>query len=183
MSSVLFAVGCGDAHSFKLSAGGVDASDRALSDLHGSLVELARISSRCNLGEGPSLVAMVGSHMEFSGEDVTGIKSSCEPGSAVGVDIDLGSHHIVYDFSQVSQRGRFPDAAFEGFTVTDMYHSVSEIRSVSIDRDATTMRVPDEAVTFDAHSVSLNLAGMGFDASAFVKLDIVFESDLSPDAP
>lgn len=180
--SLLFVSGCGDGYTYELSAGGFGPSD-GLSDLDGSLIELARLSSRCSLEAGDHLVALVGSHMEFPGEDVTGLKSPCGGGPEVRVDIDLDGHRIVYDFAKVSAPGHFPDVEFEGFVVTDMFHTVPDIRGVSIDRSLTTLLVPDTAVSFDAHSVSINLAGMDFDGSSFVKLDLVFESDLADSGP
>lgn len=177
VGSFLFIVACGDPHTFKLSSGGLGPSD-GLSDLNGSLIELVRVSSRCDPDSGNSLVALVGSHVEFPGEDVTRIKSPCDGGPDIRVDIDLDSHRIVYDFAGVRAPGRFPDADFEGFVVTDLFHSVPGIGAVSIDRSMTTMLVPDSAVSFDAQSASINLAGMSFDTSSFVKLDLVFASDL-----
>ncbi len=179
IGAFLFVVACGDAHTFKLSPGDWEPTDQrgSLSDLNGALVELARVSSRCNVDARDSLLALVGSHMEFAGEDVTGMKSPCAGGPEVRVDIDLGGNHILYDFSKVSEGGRFPDAEFEGFVITDMYHSVSDIRAVAVDRNMSTMLIPNRAVSFDAHSVSINLAGIRFDPSSFVKLDLVFESE------
>lgn len=177
IGSFLFVIACGDAHTFRVSTSewGPDARG-PLGDLQGSLIELARISSRCNPAGSDSLMALVGSHIEFPGEEVTGLKSPCGEGPEVRVGVDLGRHTILYDFSNVTEAGRFPDADFEGFVITDMYHSVRGIRSVTIDRGMSSMDVPDDAVSFDAHSVSINLAGMGFDPASFVKLDLTFDA-------
>jgi len=177
LSALLLITACGDA-TYKVTTSGWGEPEevRLFPDLEGSIVELARLSSRCNQDPSHSLVALVGSHMEFPGETVTQLKSPCAGGHEVRVDIDLEGRSILYDFSNVVAAQRFPNADFEGFVVTDMYHSVAAFRGVSIDRTVSTMVVPDEAISVRAHSLSVNLAGVAFDPTSFLKIDLVLEN-------
>ena len=175
----LFIAVCGDAHVFDVASRDWDESAETgfLWDLRGCELELARVSSRCNQDDPDTLSARVGSDMEFPGEMVARLGRPCAGGPEVQVDIDVGARSIVYDFSNVEARGSFPNADFEGFVFTDVYHSVAAIREVSIDRTVSTMDVPDEAISCDAHGLWVNLAGMAFDSTSLIKIDIRFESD------
>lgn len=174
LSSVLLFVACGDSN-YKLSSDSWGEPTRAglLADLEGSIVELARLSSRCTEERLDSLVVLVGSHMEFPAETVTTLKSPCAGAPEVGIEIDVEGRSILYDFSSVVVAGRFPDADFEGFTLSDIFHAVAAFRGARIDRDASTMDLPDEAISFEAHSLLVNLAGMEFDAESFLKIDLL----------
>ena len=94
-----------------------------------------------------------------------------------GADVDVEGRSIVYDFCNVAGAGRFPEAEFEGFVVTDAFHLVAPIRGVTIDRDKSTMNMSDAAISFDEHTVRVNLAGLEYDETCRVKLDLVLETD------
>ena len=177
LSALLLTASCGDGtYALSTSSWPEPGEVHPLPDLEGSIVELARRSSRCNQDPLHGLVALVGSHMEFPGETVTKLKSPCAGGHEVRVDIDLEGRSILYDFSNVVAAQRFPNADFEGFVVTDMYGSVAAFRGVSIDRTVSTMDVRDEAISVRAHSVSVNLAGVAFDPTSFLKIDLLLEN-------
>lgn len=174
LSSVLLVVGCGDGN-YKLSSDSWGEPSRAglLADLEGSVVELARLSSRCTEERLDGLIVLVGSHMEFPAETVTTLNSRCAGALQVEIEIDLEGRSILYDFSNVVTAGRFPDADFEGFTLTEIFHVVAAFRGARIDRDASTMDLPDEAISVEAHSLLVNLADMEFDADSFLKIDLL----------
>jgi hypothetical protein len=179
-SMLLFAVACGDAN-YKLSSDSWGEPTRIdlLTDLEGSVVELARLSSRCSEEPLDGLVVLVGSHMEFPAHAVRTLKSPCTGVPEVGIEIDLEGRSILYDFSNVVAAGRFPGADFEGFSLTDIFGACATFRGAQIDRDASTMNLPDDAISFEAHSLLVNLADMEFDSESFLKIDVLFEG--SPD--
>lgn len=176
---VFIAAKCGDVHAFKIRPSDWDDSaDRSpLSTLNGAIVQLEHVSSRCADGVSDDLIALVGSDMEFPGESVVEIEPPCVDGWAVQLDVDVEGRSIVYDFGNVGAAGRFPQAEFEGFVVTDIFHLVAPIRSVTIDRDKSTMNMSDAAISFDEHTVWVNLAGLEYDENCLVKLDLVLETD------
>lgn len=178
---VFIAAKCGDLDAFKISPSDWDDSaDRSpLSTLDGAIVQLEHMSSRCDDGVSDGLIALVGPDMEFPGESVVEIEPPCVDGRAVQLDVDVEGRSIVYDFCNVAAAGTFPQAEFEGFVVTDTLHLVAPIRSVTIDRDKSTMNMSDAAISFDEHTVWVNLAGLEYDETCRVKLDLVLETDQS----
>lgn len=178
---VFIAAKCGDLDAFKISPSDWDDSaDRSpLSTLDGAIVQLEHMSSRCDDGVSDGLIALVGPGMEFPGESVVEIEPPCVDGRAVQLDVDVEGRSIVYDFCNVAAAGTFPQAEFEGFVVTDTFHLVVPIRSVTIDRDKSTMNMSDAAISFDEHAVWVNLAGLEYDETSRVKLDLVLETDQS----
>jgi len=177
VSALSLTAACGDSSNYKVSTRGWDPSAQggSLWSLDGCVVELTWLSSRCNEAASGLLSARVGSSLEFPGEMVAQLESPCADGPAVRVDIDLGGQSVLYDFSNVAPAGRFPSAEFEGFVITDTYHSVAAIVGASIDRSVSTVDLPDEALSFDAHSLSVNLAGIAFDQTSFIKVDVVLD--------
>lgn len=176
---VFIAAKCGDVHAFQIRSSDWDdsADGSPLSTLNGAIVQLEHVSSRCDDGVSDGLIALVGSDMEFPGESVVEIEPPCVDGRAVPLDVDVEGRSIVYDFCNVAGAGTFPQAEFEGFVVTDTFHLVAPIRSVTIDRDKSTMNVSDAAISFDEHTVWVNLAGLEYDETCRVKLDLVLETD------
>jgi hypothetical protein len=174
-SALLLAAACGD---YKVNPTGWDSSADPgfLWSLEGCTVELARLSSRCSNDTSDSLTARVGSHLEFPGEMVIAIESPCG-GPGVRVDIDVEGQSVLYDFSDVAAAGEFPGAEFEGFVITDTFRSVAALRGASIDRVVSTLDLPDESLLVDAHSLSVNLAGIAFDQTSFIKVDLVLAAN------
>jgi len=181
LSTLLFAGACGDASNYRVTPRDWDQSAPSgfLWTLEGCVVELARLSSRCDQGASESLTARVGSSLEFPRELVTELGSPCGGGPEVQVDIDVKGHSVLYDFSNVAAAGRFPSAEFEGFVITDTYRSAAAIVGASVDRTVSTLSVPDEALSFDADSLAINLASIAFDQTSFIKVDLVFERNPS----
>lgn len=176
---VFIAANCGDVDTFRLRPSDWDDSvDRsALSELNGAIVKLERVSSLCDEDAEERLIAQVGLQMEFPAESVVNLRSPCAAGSAVELDVDVEGQSIVYDFCNVTEAGRFPDAEFEGFVITDVLHAVAPIRDVTIDWDGTTLDMSEEAISFDEHTVRVNLAGLEYDETCRVKLVVVLETD------
>jgi len=174
VSALSFVAACGD---YKVTTRGWDPSAKpgSLWNLDGCVVELARLSSRCNEATSDPLSARVGSSLEFPGEMVAQLESPCADGPEVQVDIDLEGQSVLYDFSNVAAAGRFPSAEFEGFVITDTYHSVAAIVGASFDGTLSTLSLPEEALSFEAHSISVNLEGIAFDQTSFIKVDLVLE--------
>jgi hypothetical protein len=48
---------------------------------------------------------------------------------------------------------------------------------VAIDWDETTLDMSEEAISFDEHTVRINLAGLEYDDTCRVKLALVLETD------
>ena len=122
--SLLVAVGClglvaacGDASTYKIRTSPWDAAEpRAGWD--GTLVELVRATTRCDAEDEEGLIVSVGSQIEFSGEHVAALKSSCASSVEVEVSIDVDGRSIIYDFSSVSKPGVFTAAGFNGYVFT-----------------------------------------------------------------
>jgi hypothetical protein len=177
LSALSFVAACGDAGNYKVHTRDWDPSAPTgfLWTLEGCVVELARLSSRCDQDASQTLFAKVGSSLEFPGEVVSTLASTCGGGPQVRVDIDLQEQSVLFDFSNIAAAGRFPSAEFEGFVITDTYHSVAAIVGATIDRTVSTLNLPDEAVSFDEHSLAVNLTDVAFDETSFIKVDLTLE--------
>ncbi|MGB5365614.1 MAG: hypothetical protein WBN15_17700 [Polyangiales bacterium] len=175
---VFIAAKC-DVDTFRLRTSDWDDSVNrgALSEFNGAIVKLERVSSRCDEDIEETLIAQVGLQMEFPAESVVNLHSPCAAGPAVELDVDVEGQSIVYDFCNVTEAGRFPNAEFESFVITDVFHILAPIRGVTIDWGETTLDMSEEAISFDEHTVKVNLAGLEYDETCRVKLAVILETD------
>ncbi|MBT8451104.1 MAG: hypothetical protein KJO40_03945 [Deltaproteobacteria bacterium] len=166
--------GCGDVDTFKLrpdSWGEIE--PRA--DWQGALIELVHVTEPCN-ETADGLRALVGDHMEFANCAIGAPKSRCAPSAEAALAIDVQPRSIIYDFSNVEGPGVFGRADFDGYVIANLLGVGPRIVAANIDRDATTLDLDDDDIVVDGDSVHANFEGHAFNASDFVKIDLVFES-------
>jgi hypothetical protein len=166
--------GCGDIDTFKLrpaSSGEIE----PLADWEGAIVELVHMTEPCNETAG-GLRALVGDHMEFANCAIGVPKSGCSPSAEAALAIDVQPRSIVYDFSNVEDSGVFRRTDFNGYVIANLFGIGPRIVAANIDREATTLDLDDDDIVVHDDSVHANFAGHAFDASDFVKIDLVFES-------
>lgn len=178
--SFLFAIGtalnlcaCGDVDTYKIRTSGWGETE-SRTDLDGAVVQLVRTVVPCDSEASNQLFALVGSQMEFPGNTVASVKSSCAHTEAA-VDIDLEGRSIIYDFSNIVGPGEFAAAAFNGYVFTDLSESGPVILGATVDRTVTTVDLEDQDLVVDGHTLRANFAGIPFDEVGFVKIDLVFE--------
>lgn len=176
LSALALISACGgfDTYDFRT---GPSSETEPLTDLNGALVRLVRSTAPCGGDEAPDeLIAFVGDRMEFPGEHVAALKSSCGRASAVSIDVEGRS--IIYDFSHVASPGSFSSAEFDGYVLTDVWGSAPEIQSATIDRDMSTLGLDNgDLVVVDGHTLHINFRGRSFDNSTFIKIDLVLEEE------
>lgn len=164
---------CGDIDTFRISPGGWG-DTAAPTSWEGTLLHLIRATPSCDLETSQKLISLVGDHMEFSSEDVAGLKSACSNGPEAEVSIDVEGRSIVYDFSHVVGPRKFAAGGFNGYIFADALAAAPEVLRATVDRDATTLDLDDSAFRVDGHVVLVNFEGIEFDESTFIKLDLTF---------
>lgn len=174
----VLAAGCGDVQTFETDPGHIDRSevpeDHAC--LMGSAIELLRYSSSCER-TGLPLTSQVRDGVVFAAEQVRTLASPCDDGPAPGFDLvfDEQSHSVLLDFSKVGEAGRFPEAAFEGYMLDVILQEENGmLLSVSIDREASTLRVDGEDIVWDRDHIEFNLEGVRYDEQSLLRLELLF---------
>lgn len=170
--------GCGDAHTFKTSAGHIDpssiSSDHACFD--GSAIELTRYSSAC-ARMSASLTSEVYTGMVFSADEVRTLRSPCADGPSPGFDVifDGDNHSILFDFSQVARGGRFPEAGFEGYIFdVALEEANGSLLGVVVDSEVSSLDVDAGDLEWNYDHIEVNLEGVRYDDQRLLKLDLIF---------
>jgi hypothetical protein len=57
-----------------------------------------------------------------------------------------------------------------------MARSCGEISSATVDRKLSNLALDDDDVATNGHALRVNFAGLPFDETTFVKIDVVFTS-------
>lgn len=175
--------GCGNAHTFSLDPGQLEADARVvpLAGIEGADVELRRYATGCDAKTPDPIVAKVGDGTEFSAEQVGSLSAPCPESPSPDVDIQIEHRTLVFDFSNVEQSAGFPASEFDGY-ILDIAADNDGLVLVQalIDRDATTLDLEEEALSYDESHLEVNFAGATYDSSGFVKIDLFF-ADLSRD--
>lgn len=168
---------CGDADTYRIRTSPWDAAEPR-TNWDGTLVELVRATTRCDAEDGEGLIVPVDSQIEFSGERVAALKSSCAGSVEVEVSIDVDGRSIIYDFSSVSKPGVFTGAGFNGYVFTEIAGVAPELAGARVDRELSTLALGDDALRVEGRVLRANFAGIPFDATDFFKIDLSFvESD------
>lgn len=164
--------GCGDVDTFKLrpdSWGELQPRD----DWEGTIVELTHVTMPCE--EKPEgLRAFVGAHTEFENCAALATKSVCSVDASASVSIDVEARSIVFDFSNIVSPGEFGRADFNGYVIADLLRTTPALIGAKVDREMTTLELDDDDIVIDRGSVHANFAGLAFEDSDFVKVDLVF---------
>ena len=69
----------------------------------------------------------------------------------------------------------FAPAAFNGYVFHDVAQSNRKISGATIDRKISNLDMDDDDLVVDAHTLRANFAGLPFDETTFVKLDLTFD--------
>ena len=94
-------------------------------------------------------------------------------GMAPDVEVYVEPTSVIFDFSNVSEPGRFADVDFEGYVVEIAAGANRPIMFAVIDTRATNLEFVADAVTHDRGHVDVNLAGVSYDADSFIKIDLL----------
>lgn len=97
----------------------------------------------------------------------------CPKGMAPDVEVYVEPTSVIFDFSNVSEPGRFADVDFEGYVVEIAAGANRPIMFAVIDTRATNLEFVADAVTHDRGHVDVNLAGVSYDADSFIKIDLL----------
>ena len=164
---------CGDVDTFKIRTSGWGETE-PLVDWNGTLVQLVRATMPCASQNSEGMIVPVGTHMEFPGERVAALKSSCSVDVEAEVSIDVEGRSIIYDFSSVTAAGVFTATNFNGYVFTDMARSAPEIVGATIDQSVSTLQLDDDALQAEGRVVRANFEGVLFDETSFLKIDLLF---------
>lgn len=177
-AALTLATACGDVSTFKLQTSEWGET-QPLSDWNSTFVQLTRSAATCvseNVSEeSEGLLAPVGSHVEFPGEEVAALKSGCANDVAAEVSIDVEGRSIIYDFSSVSNAGVFTTDGFNGYVFAEVANAAPKIARATIDHELSTMQLDDGAIETEGHALRIDFAGMEFDATDFLKIDLAFD--------
>lgn len=97
-----------------------------------------------------------------------------------GPAIDIADSSITADYSVLGVSGTFLGADFNGFVFSDVFGTVPDIVSVTIDEAVTTFAFAPEDIWFTADSIFLNFENLAFNQSSFWKLDVEFAPSAVP---
>jgi len=154
--------------------GQIDAEASSVLGMDGLQVELIRYSTQCGSEEPPGLVAEVGDGMEYSAEAVKNLESSCPEGPNPGVEVYVENRAVLFDFSNVTEPGGFPAGEFEGYILDIVGNAEAPFMiAVAVDREVTTVDLDDIDLTHDLDRLEVNFAGIFFDSSSFLKIDLL----------
>ena len=165
--------GCGDAHTFKLSPDSWGET-QPLVDWNGTIVELHHQTLPCETSAPECLRSFVGDRVEFEGLDVKGLKSDCSQGVEAAVAIDVQPQSIIFDFSNVENPGAYRRTDFDGYVLRDLTGATPEIVVARVDRETSTLDLDDGQISIDGGTIRANFAGLAFDSTDLVKIDLVF---------
>jgi hypothetical protein len=82
---------------------------------------------------------------------------------------------MIFDFSNVTKRGKISDADFEGYILSVTEDSnLPPILEAIVDATKSSIDSQDLDVQFDDKSVAVNFQGLAYDDATFIKVDLVF---------
>ncbi len=170
--------GCGDAQVYKTNPGDIDPSsfptDHAC--FVGSTIELTRHSSDCATPS-TTIASNVQDGVVFSGDQTRSLESPCNEGPSPGFELIFheDTHSIFFDFSQVRERGRFPESDFEGYVLrVEIVEDNGYLLGVAVDDDLSTLAVEANDLEWDRDFIEVNLAGVAYDERGMLRLELVF---------
>lgn len=164
---------CGDVDTFKLRPASWGET-QPLVDWNGTIVELHHQTLPCDVVAPKCLRSFVGDHMEFEGLEVVALKSDCSRGAEAAVAIDVQPRSIIFDFSNIVDPGAFPQMDFDGYVVGDFLGAAPQIVGARVDREVSTLDLDDRDIVIDGGRIRANFAGLAFDVTDLVKIDLVF---------
>ena len=137
-----------------------------------AIVAIATLGSGCGFfenAEGPISQSLNTVSAKMAGLDV-----ELDEYSDAGVEVYVEDTSLVLDFSNIDEAGEFSADEFEGYTLeatdTDLMVAFDD---VSVDEEASTVRADDIELDFDGEQVVVNLHGLSYDDTTFIKIDLV----------
>jgi hypothetical protein len=97
---------------------------------------------------------------------------ACPNSPTPEVEVHVEDRSIVFDFSNVQAPGVFADAEFEGF-VADLTHPDRSVLYATVNATFTNVDLGPDAVVYDRGGVELNLAGVAYDSTTFIRVDLL----------
>ena len=97
---------------------------------------------------------------------------ACPKSPTPEVEVHVEERSVVFDFSNVQSPGVFADAQFEGF-VADLTHPERSVLYAMVNATFTNVDLGPDAVVYDRGGVELNLAGVAYDSTTFIRVDLL----------
>ena len=174
VASLTLVTACGDAHTYKVRNSPWGETE-PYTNWDWTYVQLVRATTPCDSEVQEELIVLACADVEFPGEHLAKLKSSCSGGTEAEVTIDiLDGQSIIYDFSSVTTKGTFTSASFNGYVFTELLGAAPELVGASVDGEVSTFELDDDALRVDGHALRVNFEGIQFDDTAFIKIDLVF---------
>lgn len=174
VASLTLVSACGDVDTYKIRSSSWGEAE-PYTNWDWTYVQLVRATTPCDAEVQEELIVLACADVEFPGEHLAKLKSSCSGGTEAEVTIDiLDGQSIIYDFSSVTTKGTFTSASFNGYVFTELAGAAPELVGAGVDREVSTLELDDDAVRVDGHALHVNFEGVQFDDTAFIKIDLVF---------
>ena len=174
VASFTLVTACGDVDTYKIRTSSWGETE-AHTNWDWTYVQLVRATTPCDSEVQEELIVLACADVEFPGEHLAKLKSSCSAGTEAEVTIDIiDGQSIIYDFSSVTTKGTFTSASFNGYVFTELLGVAPELVSATVDGEVSTLELDDDALRVDGHALRVNFEGIQFDDAAFVKIDLVF---------
>ena len=176
--SIASLAGCGDAALFSLNPGHIDpASVVPDACIEGANVELLRYSTRCERASVKSLTARIDDGLEFAADAVETLESPCADGPSPALEIRIEGHSLIFDFSKVSNPGRFPSADFEGYVIDlTLQPQNALLLAATVDAGQSTLPLHDGDIYHEPDHIEVNFQDIAFDERGLLKIDLLFAS-------
>jgi len=158
---------------YSLDPGELPEDSSAAATMEGVRVELIRHSAGCGNAESEGFIAEVGPGLEYPADVVKTIEAACPRVILPEVEVHVEDRAVVFDFSNVTEPGRFPEGEFEGY-ILDMVRTEDAPMLVAgaVDWNVTTIDVYEDDLRLDRDRLAVNLAGLEFDSTSMIKIDL-----------
>lgn len=105
-----------------------------------------------------------------------GARTRCAGIRSAGVETFFDGRSLVFDFSNAPSKGSIAEEGFEGYVLALTEDSrLASIVDAFVDETESTVEPDAVAIELDETSVSIDLGGLRYDDTTFVKIDLVFE--------
>lgn len=140
------------------------------------------------LGAGPAVAQadFSGANLNFSYVYPTSLNVYTSSGYVVGsgveiinvagdraITLDISSNSLLVEFDRASTWTNYP---FNGWILSDQVNGLNDITGVSINSATNWGAFNQSHITFTANSISVNWAGLAFDPTTTLLLDVTFAS-------
>jgi hypothetical protein len=174
VASLTLVTACGDVDTYKIRNSSWGESE-PYTNWDWTYVQLVRATTPCDSEVQEELIVLACADVEFPGEHLAKLKSSCSGGTEAEVTIDIiDGRSIIFDFSTVTKAGVFKAANFNGYVFTELVDAAPDIVGATVDRGVSTLELGEDALSVDGHVLHANFEGISFGEASFLKIDLVF---------